>query len=444
VKPETRYARLGDDHIAYQVVGDGEIDLLLTLGSFGHVDAWWDFPPVAHFLNGLASFSRVILLDRRGFGASDPLPDDRLGDWDAWADELVAVLDAAGSERAALFAEAQGIVPALTFAVREPGRVLALIIGNASAGSPLDQDGGPGVTPDAFEGVMEQLIETWGTDRAGLMFNPDKAADTHFMRQFARYTRAITGPRRAADAIRAATSWDGRPLLPLVKAPTLVIHRREMPLVPIEAGRYIAEHIEGARMLELPGYGALMGNDDADEVLEEVRGFLTGVPGRPRGGRALATLAFTDIVGSTARAAALGDSRWASLLATHNQVSRQYIDQFGGRLLKDTGDGSLATFDSPGRAINCMRELGAALERHGLDIRVGIHTGEVDVGEVDVGGLGVHIASRIVEVAAAGEIVVSGTVRDLVTGSRFAFADRGSHEFKGVPGEWRLFTVTQG
>jgi class 3 adenylate cyclase len=442
VKPETRYARLGEDHIAYQVVGGGDVDLLLTLGSFGHIDEWWDFPPIAHFLNGLSRFSRLILLDRRGFGASDPLPDEALGDWDAWGDEVAAVLDAAGSERVVIMGEAEGAIPAITYAARRPERLAALIIVNASPRILLADDYPIGLARGRMDAIISTLVEAWGSSRIGLMFYPSRADDTRFMEQYARYTRAICGPRRAGDAARINAEWDGRPVLSLIRARTLVIHRREFPIAPFEHGRYLVDHIPGARLLELPGHEAVMAGDDADHVLDEIRAFVTGVRSGSRTGRTLATLAFTDIVGSTRQAAGLGDHRWRSLLDTHDEMSRQYVEQFGGRLLKTTGDGALGMFDSPGRAIHCMQELTAALERRGIDIRVGIHTGEIEIGDGDVGGIGVHIASRIVDIAGAQEIVVSATVRDLVTGSGVAFVDRGSHEFKGVPGEWRLFSVS--
>jgi class 3 adenylate cyclase len=441
VPPKTRYARVGPDRLAYQVLGQGPPDLVLTIAAFSHVDVAWEDPQLGLFLRRLASFSRLLRFDRRGTGASDPLPQNPLPPWEAYAQELVAVMDAVGSQRAALLATGPEVGPmALFFAGTRPERIAALILVDATARYLVADDYPIGFPPQVVEAMTARADELWGTEAFARIYAPSRAGDERFLRWSARFERAIASPRVVRDHLRAMLEVDVRPILPLIQAPTLVLHHRDFRLLPVAHGRFLAEHIPGARLVELPG-DLPMFWDQPDLLLEVVEEFLTGAGRSVEPTRVLATVLFTDIVGSTRRAAELGDRRWRELLDTHDELAGRLVERWGGRLVKTTGDGILATFDGPGRAIGCAAGLREGLGEIGVQIRAGLHIGEVELRGDDVGGIAVHVAARIMATAGAGEIVVSRTVRDLVAGSDIVLQDRGSRRLKGIGGDWQLFGV---
>jgi class 3 adenylate cyclase len=444
VQPETRYARLGEDRLAYQVLGDGP-DLVLTMGAFGHVDLMWEDPGVALFLRRLASFSRLIYFDRRGTGASDPLPERMPPPWEAYADEVTAVMDAVGSRQAALMATTAETGPmALFFAATRPERTSALVLGNASARYLADDDYPIGFDPEDAERLVSGVEESWGTASRVADGIPSRAGDERFRRWMAKVQRSIASPRTVHVFLRSMFEVDVRSLLPLVQAPTLVLHRRDFQLLPVEHGRYLAEHIPNARLVELPGADGPLTWEYPEVTLGHIEEFLTGVRGTAPPTRVLATVLFTDIVASTERAAELGDRRWRELLQVHDDLGTRLVEQWGGRVVKSTGDGLLATFDGPGRAIAAAVALRDQLADIDLQIRAGLHAGEVELRGDDVGGIAVHIAARIMAQAGPGDVVVSRTVRDLVAGSDRDLEDRGSHQLKGVAGDWQLYAVPSG
>jgi class 3 adenylate cyclase len=444
VQPETTYAPLGTDRVAYQVLGEGP-DLVLTMGAFGHVDLLWEDPGVALFLRRLASFSRLISFDRRGTGASDPYPESVPPPWEAYADEVAAVMDAAGSRQAALMATTAEAGPmALFFAATRPERTRALVLANASARYVAADDYPIGFPPEQADTLISQVEESWGTAERIADGIPSKAGDERFRRWMARVQRSIASPRTVHIFLRALFEVDVRPLLPLIQAPTLVLHRRDFRLLPIEHGRYLAEHIPNARLVELPGSDGPLTWETPDLILGHIEEFLTGVRASAPATRVLATVLFTDIVASTERAAELGDRRWRELLQVHDDLGARLVEQWGGRVVKSTGDGLLATFDGPGRAIACATALRDRLGDIDLQIRAGLHAGEVELRGEDVGGIAVHIAARVMAAARPGEVLVSSTVHDLVAGSDQVLEDRGTHQLKGVDGHWHLFAVGRG
>ena len=439
--PETRYAQVGPDRLAYQVLGQGPPDLVLTMGAFSDVDIVWEDPQVALFLRRLASISRLIRFDRRGTGASDPLPPHRLPPWEAYAEELTAVMDAAGSERVALLAAGPEAGPmALFFAGTKPERTTALLLVDATARYLAADDYPIGVPREAAEATIARAEELWGTEAFAGSYMPARAGDERFRRWSARLERAIASKRVVGAYLRALLEVDVRPVLPLIQAPTLVVAHREFPQLPVAHGRYLAEHIPGARLVELPGDLPMIWGQP-ELVVEAVEEFLIGAHPSVEPTRMLATVLFTDIVDSTGQAERLGDRRWRALLDTHDELAGRLVEQWGGRLVKTTGDGVLATFDGPGRAIGCAAALRDELGDIGVRIRAGLHTGEVELRGDDVGGIAVHLAARIMATAGAGEIVVSQTVRDLVAGSDVVLQDRGSQRLKGIKGDWQLFAV---
>jgi class 3 adenylate cyclase len=440
-QPETRFARLHGDRIAYQVLGQGPPDLVFTMGSFSHVDVAWEDPQIALFLRRLASFSRLLRFDRRGTGASDPLPPDPLPPWEAYAEELGAVMDAAGMERAALLTAGPEAGPmALFFAGTRPNRIGALVVADATARYLVADDYPIGVAPEVAEAMVARATEHWGTEESLHAQAPARARDERFLRWTARLQRAIASPRVVRAYLRSMLEVDMRPILPLIQAPTLVLQHTDFRFLPVSHGRYLAEHIPGARLLEVPGDLPLLW-ELPDPALEAVEEFLTGVQRPEASTRVLATVLFTDIVGSTERAAELGDRRWRELLQVHDDLAGRLVDRWGGRLVKTTGDGVLATFDGPGRAIRCATALREELRGIDIEVRAGLHAGEVELRDGDVGGIAVHIAARVMAAAGPGEVLVSRTVRDLVAGSDTVLEDRGDHRLKGVEGAWRLFAV---
>jgi class 3 adenylate cyclase len=442
MQPQTQYAWLGDDRIAYQVLGQGPPDLVVTLNSFGHVDVAWEDPGFALFLHTLASFSRLILFDRRGTGASDPLPVGALPPWESYGEDLVAVLDEVGSEQAAIMAQLDASPMAIFFAGTRPERTSGLILANASAKYTAADDYPIGVPPDVAEALVAQLDQLWGTEAMVLQV-PSRADDERFRRWIAKAQRTVGSPRVVQAYMRAMFEVDARPILPLIHAPTLVLHRSNVQFIPVQHGRYLAEHIPGAKLVELPGVEGPLVWEMPELTLDRVQEFLTGVGRVAEPTRVLSTVLFTDIVGSTERAAALGDRRWREVLNVHDELARRLVEEFGGRLVKTTGDGILATFDGPGRAIRCAAALRDELAGVGVRIRAGLHTGEVELRDEDVGGIAVHIAARVMAAAAPGETLTSRTVQDLVVGSDIVLVDRGAHPLKGIAGPWQLYAVAR-
>jgi class 3 adenylate cyclase len=439
VQPETTFAWLGRDRIAYQVLGQGPPDLVMTGASLGHLDIAWEDPGLALFLRSLASFSRVILFNRRGTGASDPLPPDPLPAWESYAEELAAVLDAVGSQRTAILAELDAA--AIFFAGTRPQRTSALILVHTSAKGLASQDYPIGVPAEVAEALLAQFDQLWGTEAMAARLVPSRAEDARFRRWFAKAQRTSLSPRAAQPYVRAMLEVDVRPILPLVQAPTLILHRRDVQSLSVEQGRYLAEHIPEARLVLLPGADATLVWEAPELALDLIQQFLTGVHRPVEPNRVLATVLFSDIVASTKQASQLGDRRWRELLNVHDELARRLVEEFGGRLVKMTGDGLLATFDGPGRGIRCAAALRDELGGISVQLRVGLHTGEVELRDGDVGGIAVHIAARVMAAAGPGEILTSKTVRDLIVGSDIVLEDRGTHPLRGVEGTWQLFEV---
>ena len=441
MQPQTTYARLAGDRIAYQVLGEGPPDLVVAPSSFGHVDVNWEDPGIALFLRSLASFSRVILFNRRGTGPSDPPPPDPLPPWESYAQDLALVLDEVGAARAALLAELDAGPMALFFAGTRPERTSALILSHATAKWVASDDYPIGIPAEVAAARVAELAELWGTEASAAAVAPSRADDQRFRRWYAKLQRTSASPRAAQALLRALSEVDVRPILPLIQAPTLVLHRRDVQFVPVEHSRYLAEHIPAARLVELPGADMALVWEAQGLVLDLLEEFLTGVRRTVEPSRVLATVLFTDIVGSTEQASRLGDRRWREVLNVHDELARRLVDDFGGRLVKTTGDGILATFDGPGRAIRCAAALSDELGGIGVQLRAGLHTGEVELRNGDVGGIAVHIAARVMAEASPGEILTSRTVRDLVVGSDIALHERGTQPLKGVEGTWQLFSV---
>ncbi len=443
MQPETRYARLGQDRIAYQVLGQGPPDLVVTPGSFTHVDVLWEDPAAALMFRRLASFSRVIRFDRLGTGASDPLPLDRLPPWEAFAEELVAVLDEVGSERVVVQVGGDAGSMGMYFAAIKPERISALILFNTTAKYLAADDYPIGIPPEAAAALLDQVDQLWGTEAMAQLTVPSRAEDARFRRWYAKFVRSAVSPRAAQAFARALLQIDARPFLPLIHAPTLVLHRTGVTLIPIEHGRYLAERIPGARLVELPGSDWALPWEAADLAIDHVEEFLEDLRRPAAPDRVLATVLFTDVVGSTEQAGRLGDRRWRELLEVHDELAHRRVEEFQSQLVKTTGDGILATFDGPGRGIRCAAALRHELRSVGLQIRAGLHTGEVELRDGDVGAIGVHIAARVMASAAPGEILTSRTVRDLVVGSDITLHDRGSYVLKGLAEPWQLFGVAR-
>ena len=443
MRPTTRFAKLGDDRVGYQVLGQGPVDLVFLTGMSSHIDLRWEEPLNEYFLHRLASFSRVILFDRRGTGVSDPVPFDHLPTWEEWADDMRVVLDAVGSESAAIMAWFDGGPMAMLFAATYPERTAALVLAHTAARYVRADDYPEGFAPDVAEQLLRMVGELWGTEGFAAIAAPSRSEDDGFRQRYGRYLRAAARPRDAAAQLHNLLAADVRHVLPLIQCPTLVLSRSGYRMVSMDQARYLAEHIPGARLVELPGMDGILVTEHAGEILDRIEEFLGRIPGGSAPDRVLATVLFTDIVNSTDRAAAMGDRRWKAVLETHDEIARDQITRFQGRFIESTGDGILATFDRPGRAIHAAREIRESIRALGIDIRAGLHAGEIELREGGhrVGGIAIHIANRVTAIAVAGEILVSSTVKDLVVGSGVEFMDRGAHELKGVPGAWRLFAV---
>ena len=441
VQPETRYARSEGGHVAYQVVGDGPLDLVFIPSWASNVEVMWEEPSIARFFPRLSTFSRVLCFDKRGTGVSDPVPLAALPTLEQWMDDVRTVMEAAGSKRAALLGTHEGGQMAILFAATYPERTSALILVDTCARHVRDVDYPWGLPADRVPGFLQRLEQVWGTGSYLDIFAPSVAHDERFRRWFARSQRLSSGPRAAATMHAAYLERDLRGVLPSIRVPTLVLHRTGNRYIRVGHGRYLAEHIPGAKYVELPGEDHLVMVGDTETMLGEIEEFLTGVRPLPESDRVLATVLFTDIVTSTERSAQVGDRRWKDLLDQHDTLIRPELERHRGRLVKNTGDGILATFDGPARAVRCAQAIATSVKSLGIEVRAGLHTGEVELRGEDVTGMGVNIAARVMDAAGPGEVVVSSTVKDLVAGSGLRFADRGTHDLRGVPGEWRLFAV---
>jgi pimeloyl-ACP methyl ester carboxylesterase len=435
---EVRYARSGDVNIAYQVVGEGPIDLVLVPGFISHLELDWADPRSAHFLRRLASFSRLIRFDKRGTGLSDR--PGGLPDLETRMEDVHAVLDAVGSERAALFGYSEGGPMSILFAGTYPERTSALVLyGTYAKRRDPDDDYPWAPTWEVRQAYAEEIERDWGWKADMQRMSP--SADEAMGRWWAARARAAASPGAARDLILMNSQIDVRALLPAIRVPTLVLHRSGDRDSRPEEGRYIAERIPGARFIELSGDDHFP-SIDGDQILDEVEEFLTGVRKAPELDRVLATVLFTDIADSTEKASELGDRAWLELREAHHAIVRRELGRFRGKEIDTAGDGFLATFDGPARAIRCASGVTEAVKELGLEVRAGVHTGECELVGDKVGGIAVHIGARVAARAEPGEVLVSSTVRDLVAGSGIVFADRGVAELKGVPGEWRLFSVT--
>jgi pimeloyl-ACP methyl ester carboxylesterase len=440
--PETRYARNGDIHLAYQVLGDGPIDLVLFGTFVSHVELIWEDVDAASFLRRLASFTRLIIFDKRGVGMSDPLPPDSPPTLEERLEDVRAVMDAAGSDAAVLFGNSEGAQLGVLFATTYPDRTRALVMMGGFAKIRRTPDYPIGVPDAVIERTMDYLSEHWGEPEQHGLVLPSVMGDEAKARWWAQFARRSTSPGGAVSQFRMNWDADIRHLLPLVQVPTLIVHSEEDKWVRIDSARYLAEHIPGARFVALPGADHLPYAELGPRVAEEVQEFLTGSRGPVETNRVLATVLFTDIVGSTERAAAEGDERWARLIDGHDREVRRQIERFGGHHIRSTGDGFLALFDGPARAIRCGEAIHGVVDRQGLSVRMGVHTGEVELREDGVAGIAVNLCARVTDVARPGELLVSGAVPPLVVGSGIEFADRGHHDLKGVPEQWQLLEVT--
>lgn len=436
---ETRYTKSGDVHLAYRVFGDGPCDIIVIPGTVSHVELYWELPANRYMLKRLSAFARVIVFDKRGQGLSDRVGEQTL---EERAGDIRVVLDAVGSDRAAIYGWSEGGAMSLMFAATYPERTTALVLVGSYASI---RDEPWSLPQDRIETLLDAIERGWGK---GVLVNvnaPSRVEDQAFVRWWAQLERASASPGAIISLIRANYDIDVRNILSSISAPTLIFHRVEDSLVPVRAGRYLAEHIPGARYVELPGADHLiqtLDQDDLDHLLDEIEEFLTGSRQRPyEPDRVLLTLLMNDIVGSTELATNVGDRRWNELLTEYYTTVRTELAAFHGKESNTTGDGVLATFDGPARAIRCAASIRDRVRPLGIEIRTGLHTGECELIGNGIGGIAVHIAARVSAQARAGEVLVSSTVKDLVAGSRLAFSDRGTHELKGVPGEWRIYAL---
>jgi pimeloyl-ACP methyl ester carboxylesterase len=437
--PRTQYAKSGDLHIAYQVTGAGPLDLVFVPGFVSHLEYQWEHPWSARFFERLGSFSRLIRFDKRGTGLSDrvggiPTLEQRM-------DDVRAVMDAVGVERAALVGVSEGGPMSLLFAATYPERTSALVLYGSYARRSWAPDNPGGHTEEEWRAIIGAIEKGWGEAADTNLRSPSAAGDKSYVRWISTYQRLAASPGAAIAVMEMNKEIDVRPILSAVRVPTLVLHRAGDRTIRLEQGRYLAEHILGSKLIELPGDDHTPWVGDSDALLDEVEEFLTGSRHEAEIDRVLATVLFTDIVGSTERAAALGDRKWRDLLESYYSLARRELTRFRGREVDTAGDGFFAAFDGPARAIRCAEAISKGVRALGIEIRAGLHTGECEVIGDKVGGIAVHIGARVASLAQAGEVLVSSTVKDLVAGSGLGFEDRGTQSLKGVPGEWRLFAV---
>ena len=440
--PETRYAKSGDVSIAHQTMGSGPVDIVWVSGWLGNVEVFHEHPAYEQFLQRLASFSRLLIYDKRGVGLSDPVPLQAVPTLEEHVDDLVAVLDAVGSQQAVVFGTSEGGPLAMMFAASHPQRTTALVLLNTFARLSRSDDYPIGIPADVYRRFRDTALADYGTGRAvGLLASPSLAADRFSLEWRGRLERQSASPATARALHEAVFALDVRYLLAAINVPTLVLHRSGDRYIRVDHGRYLGDNIPGARFVELPGSDhTLAAASDAVDELEE---FLTGTWSGADVRRVLTTLLFTDLVESTAHAAELGDSRWLERLDRHDNVVKRQLQRFSGHLVKNTGDGVLATFDGPGRAIRCAVAIRDGLRGLGLEIRAGLHTGEVEVHGDEIGGIAVHLAARVMGHAQGGQVLVSSAIPPLVAGAGLAFEDCGTHELRGIPDPWQLFAVTE-
>ena len=435
--PVTRYAKSGDVHIAFQVFGDGPADLVLIPGFVSHIENYWDEPNFARWLRRLASFSRVVMFDKRGTGLSDRV--NELPSMDQRMDDARAVLDEVGVETAALVGISEGGPLATLFAGTYPDRCRALVLyGTFARFSSWISN------TEALEALFEYIDRDWGTGASLPMFAPSRQGDAAFQNWWGRFERLGASPAAAITLMRMNSQIDITDILPSIRVPTLVIHRTDDVTVDVEGGRLLAERIPGARYVELPGTDHLpFIGDNSERIVDLIEEFLTGSKQKTDADRVLATVLFTDIVGSTKQAETLGDRRWLDLLSAHDSAVRREINRFRGTEVKSLGDGFLATFDGPARAIRCAFAIGEMVRTLGIEIRIGLHTGEVEFTDGDVLGIAVHIASRVAGLAGSGDILVSRTVKDLVAGSGLRFTARGRKKLHGLSEPMDIYLATE-
>jgi class 3 adenylate cyclase len=439
--PETRYAKSGDVNIAYQVVGDGPFDLIHVPAFVSNLELQWEDPAERRYFERLASFCRLIMFDKRGTGLSDRVAVATL---EERMDDLRAVMDDAGSQRAAVFGSSESGALSVLFTATYPERVSALVLYGAYARMAWAPDYPDGIPEEIWAGLMQHIEENWGRGQEGgiplYVLTPDRADDPAWRKAHGRWERLSASPGAAVALQQMIRQVDVRHLLPAIRVPTLVVHRTA-DVAHAAGSRYLGAHIPGAKVVELPGSDYFPYLGDQDAILDEIEEFLTGVRPVPAPDRALATVLFTDIVSSTERAATLGDDAWTRTLDRHDALVAREVERHRGREINTTGDGMLATFDGPARAVRCAQAICGAVRSLGIEVRAGLHTGEIELRGADIGGIAVHIGQRVSAIAGPGEVLVSSTVKDLVAGSGITFADRGSHVLKGVPDEWRVFAV---
>jgi class 3 adenylate cyclase len=440
--PETRFAKSGDAHIAYQVVGDGPIDVVYVQGFVSNMELNWQEPSYARFLSRIASFSRLITFDKRGTGLSDRVSEDRLPTLEQRMDDLRVVMDAVGSERAALFGVSEGGPMCLLFAATYPERTTALVIYGSYSHSGAAPEYDWTYSEESRAAFRRLLEETWGGPFGLAERAPSKVGDEAFTRWWSALLRQSASPSAALSLIEMNSQIDIRPILPAIRVPTLIIHRSEEIVMKAEEARFMAGQIEGASLVMVPGTDHLPWVGDMDPILDAMHEFLTGAPRVHDIDRVLSTVVFTDIVGSTERAAALGDAEWKKLLLAHHDVVRRELQRFGGKEIDTAGDGFLATFDGPARAVRCALSIAERVRDLGIEIRAGVHTGECELLDGNIGGIAVHIGARVAAMAGRSEVLVSSTVKDLVAGSGLRFEDLGTHRLKGVPDEWHLYRAS--
>jgi pimeloyl-ACP methyl ester carboxylesterase len=439
VPPQTRYAKSGEMNIAFQVLGDGPRDLVFVMGWLSNLDEFWTEPSFARFLRRLASFSRLIMFDKRGTGLSDRVSDLALPTLEQRMDDVRAVMDAAGSERAALLGISEGGAMCTLFAATYPQRTTALMMFGGYSVRCRTGDYPWGPTQDEHDGFIATVRSQWGGPVGIEARMPSRAHDERFREWWTRYLTHSASPGAAATLLKMNAQIDVRHVLPAIRVPCLIMHRTGDRAFPVEGARYMAERIAGAKYVEFPGQDHLPWVGEQDSIVDEIEEFLTGTRHGPETDRVLATVMFIDIVASTERAAALGDRKWASLLEDYYALARRHLARWRGIEIDTAGDGFFARFDGPARAVRCARAIAEDAKSLGIEIRTGLHTGEIQIMSEKVGGIAVHVGARIASYAGPGHVLVSNTVKDLVAGSGIQFEDRGTHTLKGVPGEWRLF-----
>ena len=437
----TQYARSGDTHIAYQVVGNGPIDVVYVPGWVSHVELCWEEPTYARFLNQLASFSRLILFDKRGTGLSDRVPNHMLPSLEERADDLLVVMDAVGSKQAALIGFSEGGNLSAYFAATHPDRTHSLIMFGTFAKREYSPDYPWAPTAEQREQEVEFLLREWGNRMDLSHYAPSMAGNEAFADRVATYFRRSASPGAAVALLKMNTQIDIRNILPTIHVPALVMHRTGDQDANVEEGRWIADHIAGAKFVEMAGDDHLPWVGDQNAIIENIREFLQARKSEPIAKRVLSTILFTDIVGSTEMARNMGDQAWRDLLDSHDRLCADTVLEFGGRLVKTTGDGALATFDGPGRGIECSQKIVQQCDALGLKIRAGLHTGECEIRGDEIAGVAVHLAARVSASAGSGELLVSRTVRDLVAGSSHKFDYRGDYSFKGFEEKWAIYSV---